>query len=246
MKTTAESSPFRRFLLDSAATNAREMLVESGFLFDMKLAAAKCGYGLVVSNTETDTDGYDLVLDDRLSVVPVQLKSTATKTNSWKIHRRLLRPKLDQIHLFGLSSSSHHAGLAGCVVVVLLEPLLKGQPVQYLFTDYLLLEACRAGVHSLGTRQRKPVERARMNLLEKPKGQVVLPRAAFVKSPSSESLLALVGLSSQAANGWRNSMRMYLQLRSKPAPLAPAEADEREFYRQLASDELKAILQRTT
>ena len=60
---------------------------------DVKVAAARRGYYLNTYFDDVDHDGFDVIFDDQDYIKKIQVKSVGinNSTNSWSIHKRILR-----------------------------------------------------------------------------------------------------------------------------------------------------------
>ena len=98
-----DESSLTSFLRAEKNSKSREFLLTSRVIHDLMVAAAARGYDLLVYVPTVDSDGFDLILDDRDTFLPLQLKSVISdgKATEWAIHRKLLRPEthLSLIHI---------------------------------------------------------------------------------------------------------------------------------------------------
>ena len=63
------------FLRAERNSKPREFLLTSRVIHDLMVAAAARNYNLLVYVQTVDSDGFDLILDDRDRFLPLQLKS---------------------------------------------------------------------------------------------------------------------------------------------------------------------------
>src|SRR2546422_277113 len=112
------ASSLASFLRAEKNSKPREFLLTSRVIHDLMVAAAARGYDLLVYAPTVDSDGFDLILDDRDRLLPLQLKSVISggKTSEWAIHRKLLRPELHEIEWFGFEPSQCGEGRGGGVL----------------------------------------------------------------------------------------------------------------------------------
>jgi hypothetical protein len=122
------SSHLTKFLSAAKNTKAREQLLENKVVFDLMLAAAKRGYGLLSYKSATDTDGFDVVFDDRQTLIPIQLKTVSGSTKKWDIHRTLIKPKIDDLEMHQLYATHRHIGRAGGIILFPAVETLKCAP----------------------------------------------------------------------------------------------------------------------
>lgn len=76
------TSQLSKFLKSAHKSKARELLITSKVKYDTLLAAALSGYDLLIYEPTVDSDGFDIIFDDRRTLLPIQLKSTVVKANA--------------------------------------------------------------------------------------------------------------------------------------------------------------------
>lgn len=194
------------YLRKSTNASSRELLLTSRLIHDLTVAAAARQYDLLVYTPTVDCDGFDLIIDDRDNLLPLQLKSMMSdgKVQDWAIHRHLLLPKIHEIEWFGFEPSAVGEGRGGGVLLIKIQANDSSVDVQYQYTDIKILTAMWLGLIKLKKPSRKRLERLRMELSETPGGKVNVPRSAFVKAKSPEHLLALMGMHSRHNTCWPN------------------------------------------
>lgn len=96
---------------------SREYLLTTRLVHDLTVAAARRGYDLLVYLPTLDGDGFDVILDDRDRLVPIQLKSVIRggKAAGWDVRRSLIRPKPEDADLYGFEPSPTGTGRGGAV-----------------------------------------------------------------------------------------------------------------------------------
>jgi hypothetical protein len=188
------------------------------------VAAATRNYDLLVYTPTVDSDGFDLILDDRDRFIPLQIKSVMTggKTTQWAIHRKLLRPEIHEIEWFGFEPSPCGVGRGGGVLLVKVTARDYTADVTYLYTDVRILTAYWLDLISVPLASRNRLSRLRRELAAAPDGKINVPRSAFLRARSPEHLLALAGLHSRYTNSWPHLLyelaRHKYERRRLPAP----------------------------
>lgn len=200
-------SKLRAFLSDFRRSRSREYVVTARLIHDLTVAAATRGYDLLVYLPTVDSDGFDVILDDRDLLVPVQLKAMAAggKTQDWEIQRTLIRPKPEEADLYGFEPVQSGVGRGGGVILTTVSTKDgRGIDVQYAYTDISVLSAMWLGIVPIPSAQTiQRLRRLRGELGSEVRGKVKLPRTAFLRAPSPDRLLALAGLHSQSDQPWR-------------------------------------------
>lgn len=125
------------FLRAEKNSKSREFLLTSRVIHDLMVAAATRDYDLLVYAPIVDSDGFDLILDDRDRFLPLQLKSVISggKATEWAIHRKLLRPELHETEWFGFPSSPCGEGRGGGVLLIEIKANESTTDVIYHYTD---------------------------------------------------------------------------------------------------------------
>jgi len=172
------------------------------------VAAAARGYDLLVYQPTVDSDGFDLILDDRDRLLPLQLKSVVFggRAAKWSIHRKLLRPERHEIEWFGFEPSPCGEGRGGGVLLAEVSTDGISVGLSYRYTDLRILTAFWLDLIPVLPQTKARLQRLRSELESQPSGKVALPKTAFVKAKSPEHLLALAGLHSRFENTWPNML----------------------------------------
>lgn len=190
----ADKNGLSKFLSDPNHSTVREYMLTCRVIHDLMVAAAE-KYNLLVYIPTVDSDGFDLILDDREGLLPLQLKSvnSNSKTKSWEIHRELLRPKPGEEEWFGLEPSPNGTGRGGGVLLIDCKATKSGAvEIDYSYTDMRILMAFRLGL--IKASQVKASGNLFRRLTAEPSGKIRVPRGVFIKVRSPQHLLALMGL----------------------------------------------------
>lgn len=197
-----------KFLDDPGNSHAKEAVLMHRLCFDLKLVAATHGYYLNTYWDDVDHDGFDLIFDDQDSLMKTQVKSVGAgaATNNWRIHKRILRPTIDQIDKLGFDPSPHGEGVAGGVVLI--KYRVEGDDrleVDYYYTDlYVLLAFKYALIQRKHGHSRSAITKSLQDLGEGAgRERLTVPRPAFVRAKSPATLLALLGLHSTHGHPWK-------------------------------------------
>jgi hypothetical protein len=205
----------KKFLSGFKDSRNREYVLATRLVHDLAVAAAGSGYNLLVYLPTVDGDGFDVIFDDRDRLVAIQLKSIVTggKAASWKIRRSLLRPKPEEVDLFGFEPSPSGAGRGGGVILTTAAVAGAEVEVSYSYTDIMILSVLWEEIISRPKPQQDRLRRLRGDLESGPAGSVELPRSAFVHAGSPAKLLAMMGLHSHVQSTWRLLMWQLLRKR---------------------------------
>lgn len=202
------------FLSTPKNTKAREQLLESKIVYDLMLAAANKGYGLLSYKSATDTDGFDVVLDDRQTIIPIQLKTVLGSTNEWKIHRTLIRPRIDDLETHQLHAIHRHVGRAGGIMLSKISINGHDLNIDYYYSDFLIIKLIYHTFINLPKKQALRIDKLRRDLIDEAQGKFTYPFCAFVKLKSPDELLAIAGLRSKFFSFWRGYFQEYLRFKN--------------------------------
>jgi hypothetical protein len=202
-------------LLVKDNTDAREEVLNHRLLYDLKLAAAERDYHLLSYVTDVDHDGFDVILDDRDNFRKIQLKSTVNKgTNSWGIHKGLLRPSFRTLEALGFEPAPLW-GTEGAVILidVIDETLNQGQAnekklhrFEYSFTDIYYISLIATGVVAAPAPTVEAAKRVRKEIWEgKATDKTDVPRGLFLPAKDPSALLALAGFHSVYRHMWQGT-----------------------------------------
>jgi hypothetical protein len=199
--------------LEEQNTHAIEELFNYRLLYDLKLAAFVRGYHLLTYYTDVDHDGFDVILDDRDYLRKIQLKTVAksASTQSWDIHRSIIRPVPNNFEPLGFNYDVENPnwGVEGGVVLIEYEPKGEAIDVSYYFTDIFIITALSLGL--LPHRHGGTVEAARAlradRFNETSNAKIGVAKGLFIEAATPQHWLALIGLHSEHSNGWRHCVR---------------------------------------
>lgn len=205
----SSAEPLDKFFDEPTNSHAKEAVLMHRLCFDLKVVAANHGYYLNTYWDDVDHDGFDLIFDDQYSLRKTQVKSVGknAKTATWEIHKRILRPPIDQIDLLAFESSKDDDdGVAGGVVLMKYRVEGDGRlEVDYFYTDLYILLAFK---HGLLRRKHKSSREAITKCLQKlceGNGiqRLAVPLTAFVQAKSPATLLGLLSLRSTHGHNWK-------------------------------------------
>lgn len=153
---------------------------------DVKVAAGQRGYYLNTYFDDVDHDGFDVIFDDQDCIKKTQVKSVGVgnATNSWGIHKRILRPSVQMIDRLGFESSPNGEGTEGGVILIEFQDTGGALDTVYYYTDVFVLLAFQ---HELMRRTHSSSRQAVDTCLNEwreglGKEQLTVPRAAFLKA----------------------------------------------------------------
>lgn len=209
-------SALHDYLNDPTNSTKREHLLTSRFVHDMGIAAASNGYELLSYFPSIDSDGVDVILDDKQTMVPIQLKArmASGKTSDWSVHRSVLRPRMEEVDLFGFESSPAGEGRRGGVVLMKVTAGSDGASVriEYEYTDVYVLCAFWLDVLSKPKPSMNLIRKLHSELQAHSLGSVFIPSSAFIKAPTLDDLLMHAGLHTNKEPNWKYDMRRLLEI----------------------------------
>lgn len=200
------------FLNDPINSLSRENIANHKLIFDVKLAAAESSYFLNVYLPDVDQCGCDLIFDDMHRVVQVQVKSIMTggAALDWEIHKRLLRPKPQDIEPFGFESLHEGAppGVSGGVIRVEISAVPEFS-VKYYYTDIVILFGLYKEYIDVGINRIRHFLDNRIRKLQKNSGdkKVSVRKTCFLQAKNAKALLGLMGLHNANSDScWRGEL----------------------------------------
>lgn len=194
-------SPFEEFFYLPRNSTKRESLLMNKLLFDLQLVQAAEGNYLKVYRTDVDDNGYDIILDAEDISRKIQVKSRmkSAKTSSWKVTKGLLRQTLSSSRKHKISQNMHYGVSGG---VILQEVVLKGKGIEitYYYTDLAILDIYSKGIYG-NTKNKRLASKIIFELVEGDfHDKVTLPKSAFIKLSSPESLAEILGITNEFLN----------------------------------------------
>lgn len=206
------------YLFGPKNSHAKESLINNKLIFDLKLAAAQAEYFLNIYTPEVDKDGFDIIFDDQDSLVKVQLKTVMAKTNtnSWPIHKALLRPDPYICEQLGFESSSTGTGYQGGVILIEIEDTEKyGFQVKYYYTDIIILCGLRDKIIKVINAPSDKSLRTFISKLNEGTSheKITIYKNMFLEAKCPASLLALIGMHNTKNTG---IFRLHIQKLVEP------------------------------
>lgn len=202
------SKQLESFLKKPENMHGREALLMHVLFYDIKLAAARDEYYLNSYFDDVDHDGFDVILDDQNYIKKIQVKSVGAKnvTQSWAIHKKILRPSRYLLDRLGFDSSPEGKGTEGGVVLIKYRVREEALEITYHYTDVFVLLAFECGiVFRKDGRRQKAISKC-FSELQSGLGneKVKVPFAAFIEAKNPDSLLALMGLHNTIDSFWKH------------------------------------------
>jgi hypothetical protein len=204
------STQLEKFLNKPANMHARETILMHRFSYDIKLAAAQHGYYLNTYFDDVDHDGFDIIFDDQDYIKKIQVKSVGANntTQTWKIHKKILRPSLYLADKLGVETSPEGVGIEGGIVLLEYKDVNGSLDIVYYYTDIFILLAFKYDIIQCIDGRSKKAIRNCLTKLQRGLGSetVSVPIAAFIQAQSVDSLLSLMGLHSKIQSGWKHNV----------------------------------------
>ena len=201
------------FLAENKNTLFCEDLFNHCLLYDLKLASIEAkGQALLSYNCEVDHDGFDVILDDRDNLKKIQLKTSSAKssTESWAIHRNILRPPAFILETLGFEPCVPW-GVGGGVLLIVYDMVCNKEQkrdrlvVEYYYSDILVITAIALGMLSRKSATIEAAKNLRANLFKgMSNDKIDVAFGLFIKAATPRHLLALIGLQHEFHGDWRN------------------------------------------
>lgn len=233
------------FLDEPKNTHAREQILMHRFFLDVKTAAARRGYYLNTYFDDVDHDGFDVIFDDQDYIKKVQVKSVHKDgtTGGWEIHKRMLRPSFELLDKLGFESSPEGEGSEGGVVLIEFSDSSKELDANYYYTDvFVLLLFYHCAIRRKHKSSREAVEGIyREWRVGSGYDRISIPKAAFLKAKSADSLLSLMGLHSARQCAWKHHAMRLVSNTAGYEKMPLPENCSLEKMHELLLDELGSI-----
>lgn len=230
------------FLNEPKNMHAREAVLLHRLFYDIKLAAARRGYYLNSYFDDVDHDGFDVIFDDQDYIKKIQVKSVGVNaaTQSWDIHKKILRPSMYLLGKLGFEYSQTGEGTEGGVVLMEFEDKNDHLDVRYYYTDVFVLMAFDCNIiRRKDGRSQKAINTCLGQLhIGLGHERLAVPMAAFIKAKNIDSLLALIGLHSNVQFLWKHHV---IQVANHTRPLADQSLElpmDLEKMRSFTANEL--------
>lgn len=238
----SNKTKLEEYLFDSKNSHAKESLINNKLIFDLKLAAAEDEYFLNVYTPEVDKDGFDIIFDDQDLLTKVQLKTVMAKTvtNSWDIHKALLRPDPYICEQLGFESSPSGTGYQGGVILIEIKDSAdNGFEVKYYYTDIIILCGLRDKIIMVND---PPSEKAIKTFIKKitdgtSHEKITIYKNMFIEAKGPAALLALMGMHNTKNTG---IFRFHIQKLVDPC-IEKELASPRKNLIEFVNEELRSI-----
>lgn len=226
------NSSLAQFLAAPRNSVSREVIFAHRLSYELKVASAQWGWDLRVYRPDVDREGFDMLVVQASIARALQLKtvSQSARTVQWTVKSHLLHPsrnRRDRLRFppvtLGLGD-----GLDGAVVLLDFAVTADDVSLSYRFFD-----AAVAAAHACGlTGQPDDIGIKAESLLEKlrklrGKETVTVPASLFLRVPTAEGLLALLGMRTRLQGSWDyNVLYAYatqFRGRAEKRTLSPAE-----------------------
>jgi hypothetical protein len=211
------TSHLSRFLQESANSVSREVLFAHRVTYELKLGSALSGWDLRVYRPDVDRDGFDLLIEQASVARFLQLKTVQHRaaTRRWKVRTHLLHPSTRRSGRlrFRLPALGLGDGLDGGVVLTDFSVVNESVDVTFRFFD-LAVAAAHVCELTAGVRARARARDAAKFLESVRKangrGSVIIPASMFIRVPTAEGLLSLLGMRTRYRGSWAyNTLRAY-------------------------------------
>jgi hypothetical protein len=195
------------FLRAKVNSVSRERMFHNKLFFDLKLAGARAGYDLTISEPEVDRDGFDITLSDRDVERRIQLKTVlrSAGTVDWYSTKRFMRP--EEMYGETIGWQPWDCGSGGGFVLIEIDDSSQEANVSYLYTDFFVATALAERLISetpvpprkgrgrpKSTRSEQAAAFLGALITGNPGDDIRLNRGLFLRAASPDALLALLSL----------------------------------------------------
>lgn len=236
------SDELNKYLSNPERSHLRESILKHEFLYEILMAASLSLYDIKIYENDVDHDGFDVVLDDNQIIKKLQLKSVinGSKTNSWEIHKKLIRLNSKNRKIFDLSDSNKE-GFEGGVVLQYFDLSQKTVTVSYAYTDYYVIWLFKEGIISIKGKPKNVFETLMTELQDNKSDKIYLPLSAFIDVKGASELLAISELKSIINESIQNLTRRYSETADLKEKI-PIQHRIADFIKKVATkDALKQL-----
>jgi hypothetical protein len=199
------------FLDAPSNSHAREELFNHRLLYDLKLAAFGRGYHLQTYYSDVDHDGFDVIFDDGDNLRKIQLKTVGgdAATNSWDIHRCILRPLARNYEELGFDFVGNWGVEGGVVLIDHVIDKSDSLQVSYFYTDIYIINGIALGLIPRHGNTKNAANNLRDGLQSGgSREKISVAKGLFVKVASPQHLLCILGMHSTLKySGWQRRIR---------------------------------------
>jgi len=211
------------------------VLLEHRIAYELKLGSALSGWDLRAYRPDVDRDGFDMMLEQRSIVRMLQLKSVmhGAGTRRWCVRAHLLHPSRNRSERLGfpLPKVGLGDGLDGCVLLADIEPENDRITLGYRFFDLAVAAAHACGQTRLsGKLSDRSFEFLKDLRRRAGQGSVTVPAELFLKVPTAEGVLALLGMRTRYSGSWAHSALWAFKLWEREA----VEGDGKSLEQHMA------------
>lgn len=228
------NSGLLKFFKDSNNSVSRENIFNHLLCYDLKIAAARRGYDLQIYQPDVDRDGFDLILDDRDTMLPIQVKTVFGKTRVWEIKKRLLRPKWYLCEQLGFETSPYGVGLNGGILLIDIKVATdEAIAVDYFYTDVFIMRIMQLGI----IQKINGISQFWKDLVTGlGDDKVEVKKAFFLKAKGHEQLLELMGLHSNFLSSHQDYILKFYERQSNKELMI-------KYQKTLAEEIRKSLLE---
>lgn len=201
------NSLLAQFLRKPVNSVSREVMLSHRVALDLKVASAHSHFDLRVYRPDVDRDGFDMLLEQRSIARVLQLKSImrGAKTRAWKVRTHLLHPSRNRSERLGFTLPRIGLGDGLDGAVLLIDCDVEGEE---LHVGYRFFDLAVAAAHASGqTKANAKLQDEAWQLIRtlrrmRGDGTVDLPSRLFLKVPSAEGVLAMLGMRTRHRGSW--------------------------------------------
>ncbi len=167
--------------------------------FEMKLAAARCGVQLQMTEPEIDNIGHDFIASNGFTQIFLQNKSTldSAKVTSWELHAMFLQASFQDRDLAPVISGIPVGGIEGAFGGFLLHEISEkaacqgALQVSYRYFDIIYANAVRTGLWKSESFAPKQAEQLLLQIAKANRGdRIKIPKAYMLPITSPNAILS--------------------------------------------------------